>query len=150
MSYETVLLPKWLSHQGRILAKEQFHNSYTIWAMPILIFSPVQIIMTHPLGKLKRLRDFSFQLCDIGRLSALSLFGSKQSQISWMWNSFADCSVFAWVWSDTLTASETKWSPNVVKKFFRILCDPVYHWNFGIFQPRFAETFWTWKISGRK
>ena len=33
----------------------------------------------------------------------------------------------------------------MVKKFFRILCDPVYHWNFGIFQPRFAETFWTWK-----
>ena len=38
-----------LPHQGRILAKEQFHNSYTFWAMPILIFSPVQIIMTHPL-----------------------------------------------------------------------------------------------------
>ena len=49
MSYETVLLPKWLSHQGRILAKEQFYNSYTFWAIPILIFSPVQIIMTHPL-----------------------------------------------------------------------------------------------------
>ena len=38
------------SHQGRILAKEQFHNPYTFWAMPILIFSPVQIIMSHPLG----------------------------------------------------------------------------------------------------
>ena len=32
-----------------ILAKQQFHNSYTFLAMPILIFSPVQIIMTHPL-----------------------------------------------------------------------------------------------------
>ena len=42
-------LPKWLSYQGRILAKEQFHNSYTFWTMPILISSPVQIIMTHPL-----------------------------------------------------------------------------------------------------
>ena len=51
MSYETVLLPKWLSHQGRILVKEQFHNSYTFWAMPILIFSPVQIIMRHPLDR---------------------------------------------------------------------------------------------------
>ena len=40
MGYETVLLPKWFPHQGRILAKEQFHNSYTFWAMPILIFSP--------------------------------------------------------------------------------------------------------------
>ena len=49
MSYETVLLPNWSSHQGRNLAKKQFHNSYTFWAMPILIFSRVQIIMTHPL-----------------------------------------------------------------------------------------------------
>ena len=45
-------MPKWLSHQGRILAKEQFHNSYTFWAMPILIFGPVQIIMSHPLFEL--------------------------------------------------------------------------------------------------
>ena len=44
-------MPKWLSHQGRILAKEQFHNPYTFWAMPILIFSPVQIIMGHPIWK---------------------------------------------------------------------------------------------------
>ena len=49
MTYETVLLPKWLSHQRRILAEEQFRNSYTFSAMPILIFSPVQMIMTHPL-----------------------------------------------------------------------------------------------------
>ena len=49
MSYETVLLPKWLSHQGIILAKEQFHNSYTFWAMPILIFGPVYLFMRHPL-----------------------------------------------------------------------------------------------------
>ena len=55
MSYETVLLPKWLSHQGRILAKEQFHNSYTFWARPILIFSPVQIIISHPLTLLEML-----------------------------------------------------------------------------------------------
>ena len=48
MIYETVLLPKWLSHQGRILAKEQFHSSYTFWAMPILIFGPVYLFMRHP------------------------------------------------------------------------------------------------------
>ena len=32
-----------------ILAKEQCHNSYTFWAMPILIFSPVYFFMRHPL-----------------------------------------------------------------------------------------------------
>ena len=49
MSYETVLLPKFSPDETIILAKEQFHNSYTFWAMPILIFSRVQIIITHPL-----------------------------------------------------------------------------------------------------
>ena len=49
MSYEPTLLPKLSSHQVRILAKEQVQNSHTFWAMPILIFSPVQIIITHPL-----------------------------------------------------------------------------------------------------
>ena len=39
------ILPWWTI----ILAKEQFHNSYTFWVMPISIFSPVQIIITHPL-----------------------------------------------------------------------------------------------------
>ena len=72
MSYETVLLPKWLSYQGRILAKEQFHNSYTFWAMSILIFSPVQIIMRHSIlgtriGKQVLTPFFSFRvwLCSI-------------------------------------------------------------------------------------
>ena len=46
MSYETVLLSKVSPDGTIILAKEQFH---TFWAMPILIFSPVQMIMTHPL-----------------------------------------------------------------------------------------------------
>ena len=32
-----------------ILAKEQLHHSYTFSAMPILISSPVQITMRHPL-----------------------------------------------------------------------------------------------------
>ena len=40
MSYEPVLLPKFSSDGTIILAKEQVHNSYTFWAMPILIFSP--------------------------------------------------------------------------------------------------------------
>ena len=47
--YETVLLPKFSPGGTIILAKEKFHNSYTFWALPILIFSPVQIIMTQPL-----------------------------------------------------------------------------------------------------
>ena len=50
MSDQTGILPKWLSHQASILPKEQLRHSYTFWAMPILIFSPVQMIMTHPLG----------------------------------------------------------------------------------------------------
>ena len=45
----TGILPKWLSHQGSILAKEQLHHLYIFWAMPILIFSSVQIIMRHPI-----------------------------------------------------------------------------------------------------
>jgi hypothetical protein len=53
MSYETVLLPKFSPDGTIILAKEQLHNSYTFLAMPILIFSPVQIIMTHPLDPAK-------------------------------------------------------------------------------------------------
>ena len=35
--------------RGELWQKISFHNSYTFWGMPILIFSPVQIIMTHPL-----------------------------------------------------------------------------------------------------
>ena len=40
MSYEPVLLPKFSPDGTIILAKEQVHNSYTFWAMSILIFSP--------------------------------------------------------------------------------------------------------------
>ena len=47
MSYETVLLPKWLSHQGIILANSFI--THTFWAMPILIFNPVYLFMRHPL-----------------------------------------------------------------------------------------------------
>ena len=42
-------MPKLLFHQVRILAKEQVHNSYTFWAMSILIFSPVYFFLRHPL-----------------------------------------------------------------------------------------------------
>ena len=52
MSYEPVLLPKFSPDGTILLAKEQVHNSYTFWAMPFLIFSPVQIIISHPLSKL--------------------------------------------------------------------------------------------------
>ena len=40
---------KMILQSGIILAKEQLDHSYTFWTMPILIFSPVQIIMGHPL-----------------------------------------------------------------------------------------------------
>ena len=40
----------WCGLAWQKLAKYQNrHNSYTFWAMPILIFSPVQIIMRHPI-----------------------------------------------------------------------------------------------------
>ena len=52
MSDEAVLLPKWLSNQGIIFAKEQLHHSYTFWIMFILIFCPIQIIMGHPISYL--------------------------------------------------------------------------------------------------
>ena len=50
MSDRAGVLPKWFSNWGIILAKEQLDHIYTFWAMPIMIFSPVQIIMGHPLG----------------------------------------------------------------------------------------------------
>ena len=56
MSYETVLIPKLIPDGTIVSAKGQFHNSYTFWAMPILIFSPVQIIISHPLQEKKSLK----------------------------------------------------------------------------------------------
>ena len=41
MSDQSVLLPKWFTHGGITLAKEQLGHSYTFWTMTILIFSPV-------------------------------------------------------------------------------------------------------------
>ena len=49
MSDQAVILPKWSPYVSIILAKGQVDHSYTFWTMPILIFSPVQIIMRHPL-----------------------------------------------------------------------------------------------------
>ena len=45
------ILPKWFANWGIIWAKGQLDHSYTFWTMPILIFSPVQIIMRHPLPR---------------------------------------------------------------------------------------------------
>ena len=56
MSDQAGILPKWFSSQGIILAKGQLNHSYTFWTMPILMFSPVQIIMRHPLCQ--RYADF--------------------------------------------------------------------------------------------
>ena len=41
MSDQSVLLPKWLTHGVVDFGKRTFGYSYTFWAMPILIFSPV-------------------------------------------------------------------------------------------------------------
>ena len=49
MSYETVFLPKFSPDGTIILAKYQFGHLYTFWTVPILILSPVQIIMRHTL-----------------------------------------------------------------------------------------------------
>ena len=49
MSDQAVLLPKWFSHGGIILAKGQLDHSYTFWTMSILIFSPVYLLLRHPL-----------------------------------------------------------------------------------------------------
>ena len=57
MSNETDLLPKWSPDWTIILAKDQFHHSYTFWTMPILIFSPVQIIMGHPIPQMNQNTD---------------------------------------------------------------------------------------------
>ena len=52
MSDQAGILPKWFSHQGIILAKGQLDHSYTIWAIPIFIFSPVCLLMRHPLPRI--------------------------------------------------------------------------------------------------
>ena len=90
MSYETVLLPKFFPDGTIILAKEQFHNSYTFWAIPILIFSPVQIIMTHPLilvlilvANLGRKKCFYWMLHII---SALKIEISQPQTLLWKWS----------------------------------------------------------------
>ena len=49
MSDQAGILPKWFSNQGIILPKGQLDHSYTFWTKHILIFSPAQIIMGHPL-----------------------------------------------------------------------------------------------------
>ena len=37
--------------EGHILAKGQLDHSCTFWTMPIMIFSPVNIILGHPLDR---------------------------------------------------------------------------------------------------
>ena len=50
VSDQAILSPKWSPDRRINLAKYQLGHSYTFWTMPILIFSPVQIIMRHPLA----------------------------------------------------------------------------------------------------
>ena len=52
MSDQADILPKWSSHLGIILAKGQLDHSFIFWTMPILIFSPVHLILKHPLSKI--------------------------------------------------------------------------------------------------
>ena len=49
MSDQAVLLPKWFSHGGIILAKGQFDHSYPFWTLSILVFISVANLMHHPL-----------------------------------------------------------------------------------------------------
>ena len=48
-SDQTVLLPKWCTHRGIILAKGQLCHSFTFWTMSIMIFSLVSNSSNHPL-----------------------------------------------------------------------------------------------------
>ena len=47
---------KMILQSGYDFGKMQLDHSYTFWTMPILIFSPVQIIMRHPLVEIKILK----------------------------------------------------------------------------------------------
>ena len=49
MSDQAVLLPKWFTHGGIILGKEQLGHLNTYWIMPIMIFSQVYFFLVHPL-----------------------------------------------------------------------------------------------------
>ena len=49
MSDQTVLLPKWSTPRGNILAKGQLGYFHTFWTMPVMIFSPVANFGGHPL-----------------------------------------------------------------------------------------------------
>ena len=49
MSDQAVILPKWFSYRGIILAKEKLDHSDTYWIMPIMIFSQVYFFLVHPL-----------------------------------------------------------------------------------------------------
>ena len=56
MSDQEGILPEGFSNQGIILAKGQLDHSNGFWtSMLILIFSPVQIIMRHPLVYYERM-----------------------------------------------------------------------------------------------
>ena len=48
-----------------ILAKGQLDHSYTFWAMPIMIFSPVANLMHYPLGRSKRVQKCQRPFMDV-------------------------------------------------------------------------------------
>ena len=60
-----VVLPKWFSYKEIILAKGQLDHSYTFWAMPIMIFSPVANLMHYPLGRSKRVQKCQTPFMDV-------------------------------------------------------------------------------------
>ena len=72
MSDQAGILPKWFFIRGIILAKGQFDQTYIFWNMPILIFSPVQIIMGHPLipDFYEDFIAFEISLLNIGKFTA--------------------------------------------------------------------------------
>ena len=80
MSDQAGILPKWFSNWGIISAKGQFDHSHIFLTMPILIFSPVQINMGHPLVHREGAHT-SFQESNINRVSTDSKLSHPQVQI---------------------------------------------------------------------
>ena len=92
MSDQTVLLPKWFSHQRIILTKGQLGHSYTFWNIPILIISPFSNFEKHPLQNIHKLGLHNFfpqakvalckDRCELKKLTICSLLQQ------WLQNNF--------------------------------------------------------------
>ena len=87
MSDEAVLLPKCSPNGTIILAKYQFGHSYSFWTMPILIFSPVYLVLRHPLYSSCTMHTFwssVFDFFDVNRSSKLNASVVKVNFCFWV------------------------------------------------------------------